>query len=73
MQNDEDSTIGGVHKYMNTKLTAQVSVNADIVENDIVIYPADSNETYRVWRVIPRSNRSSLKTIIAINEVRNDR
>ena len=67
-ENDEKSAVGGrgsSKEYMKIN----VSLTADIVENDLIVYPIGSNDVYRV-RKDYREMKNKKRFIFAYGEVR---
>lgn len=65
-RNDENSTVGGRVRDI-SKMDFGVSLDENLMLNDIVVYPPYSNQTYRVINDFPLINRFK-RQIIAIND-----
>jgi hypothetical protein len=67
--NDEKSNIGGfTDTSVKKSIDIMVSRSADVLKNDLVEYPVDSNDWYRVCEI--ETIAGSLKNIYGISEVR---
>lgn len=68
LENDENSNIGG-RSDSKEMLVFDVMLAEDIMENDVIIYPINSNHTFRVKKDYSMPKRSRRK-IYAISEVK---
>jgi hypothetical protein len=69
--NDEESVVGGINHFGKTKqLELIVSLTADIVKNDLVEFPLNSNDWYRVNEIDNVKNIYSV--ILCVSEARSE-
>ena len=67
-ENDEKSSVGG--RGSNKEyIKIEVSMTADIMEGDLIIYPVGSNDAYRVRKDV-RTIKNKKRFIFAYGEVR---
>jgi hypothetical protein len=68
-ENDEKSNIGGKDSpFQSIKLT--IRDDEDVLENDVLIFPASTNQAWRVKSNQPYLNRARTRQIVCINEVK---